>query len=222
MKTFLVLLSSVVCATAYICCPPSQWEGYIGETGGYVTDSKSDAGYISAYIVYHIDREMKKIAFDSQSTVGPTQSNVHTLQDFDKKIQYQVEGGVCTKSALQGSIEDNACVTDRAQLQGKVDIVGMLANSYTYTAEGIDMNVTLTVWEKGCIPCGFNAVIHSQGAHSILNGGYFNITTGIKDPSVFDVPAACKGTMPFKKLQGLFLEPVLHRLAFNKFEKPQN
>ncbi|XP_070531921.1 ependymin-related protein 1-like [Ptychodera flava] len=206
--TYFLLLSFLACATAYKCCPPTQYECLYGQMGGFYVESTKQAGLLSAAANVHSDGKNGKVAFSEEVNSGGHVSHVKVVQDFKKSVQYLVIDGVCTKTALPGTFDDNACIPDDAQFITTIDygIGALQANVFLYNVVQMGSNTTAYVAVKttDCVPIGTNNVVVSAGTTTVVSGGFVNVTLGIKDPSVFDVPASCDHTFPIKKMQDTY------------------
>jgi len=181
--------------------------------GGYVVDKTRETGTFTLGSLFHIDRDIKKTAMETESS--------RTIQDFEKKIEYTIVKGVCTKTELQGTIEDNVCVPADAQYVTTIhyQMNDMIADSWRYNVVTPDMKVdaTLSVERTKCIPFGLQGGAHTQEVTAIFSAGYVNTTSSIKDPSVFNVPAICdNSTIPIQKSDGMpgsqFMEALLSNM----------
>ncbi|XP_070582299.1 uncharacterized protein [Ptychodera flava] len=190
MEIIIFLLSSLAYASAFVCCPPTKWEGQFGEFGGYVTDKTKENAVYSRALSIHVDSDIQKLAY-----VGVKPKNYKLIQDYSKKLQYAIEEGMCTKSALQGTILDDVCIPERAvHVATMAHFDGeLIADSYMFDTVLYDVNVSsIAVVERSlCTPFGIQGLAKAQDVKTIYSGAFFNITTTIEDPSVFDVPAIC-------------------------------
>ncbi|XP_077986712.1 ependymin-related protein 1-like [Glandiceps talaboti] len=193
MKT-LLMLSFLVYTSAYICCPPKQYEGSITEYGGFYAPQSKTAGLLTISANIHYDYTNQKMLFNETVTVLGKDTVVAVLQDYTQKVQYFIMNGVCTKMALPGTVDDN-CIPDDAIFIGTFDYgMGKLkASTYRYnqTQFGTEMDLYTVVTTEDCVSVLFHAVSQDAQSTSVVSGTFCNITPGIKDPKVFDVPASC-------------------------------
>ncbi|XP_070531920.1 ependymin-related protein 1-like [Ptychodera flava] len=218
MNTIILLLSSVVYASAYICCPPTKWEGQFGELGGYVTDKTKESGVFTVAATAHIDSDIQKVAME-------TARQVKIIQDYKKKIMYTIAGGNCTKTALQGTVEDDVCIPDRAKYFTTLTYFGedLIADDYIYdiVLHGMKLTTISLVTRSSCIPMGLQGKVEAKDVKAIYSGGFFNVTLGIEDPSVFDVPAICQHAIAAKEsgdslVGSQFMEALTSDLDFKQ------
>ncbi|XP_077984308.1 ependymin-related protein 1-like [Glandiceps talaboti] len=194
----LLILSFVVYATASICCPPvEQYECRMNLRGGIYHSTTQSAELMNANLSLHADITNNKAAFEETVQTSGTVTHVKSITDFNQGVQYMIiDGTTCIKLPIETTLEDIACIPDGAELLGTYDYaMGKLNGSeYKYTVKQLGQTQTyvMTVTED-CIPLALQVVGGDEaGTYQYTTGGtYVNITQGIKDPSVFDVPSIC-------------------------------
>ncbi|XP_066283519.1 ependymin-related protein 1-like isoform X2 [Branchiostoma lanceolatum] len=160
------------------CCVPKQWECIYGGQNATFMDGKIDVSATSS--MHSFDFVSKKLAFIGQ--------DYKIVQDYNKMMQYTIIQGHCTAVKLAAPIHNclpaSAIVASSLDMGGPngvvIDVydIGKIAPEYMYKG-------TYSVNHDGCIP--FSETLMTDG--SIFTLAYINITSGIKDPSVFDVPS---------------------------------
>ncbi|XP_033748215.1 uncharacterized protein LOC117333167 [Pecten maximus] len=173
------------------CCIPKQFQSPGGMIGLVEVNGKAMQQGTSMTISY--DAMLEKVATTSQTSIDgyPPTTEVQ-LKDYKAKIQYTLRNGVCQKIPLN-SFPD-PCMPDDATY--KPMVLGSGANTlkggiYSYVYEGINMTLFMT---EDCIP--ISEMLNGDVGPNVeywYSLGYSAISLGIKDPSVFNVPAACKG-----------------------------
>ncbi|XP_077983806.1 ependymin-related protein 1-like [Glandiceps talaboti] len=195
----LLILSFVVYATASICCPPfEQYECRMNVRGGIYYPAYKFAELQDTNMSLHADITNKKVAFEETiRSGGGTVTHLKSITDFNQGVQYMIiDGTTCTKFPIETTLEDIACIPDDAELLGTYDYaMGKLKGSeYKYTVKQLGQIQTyvMTVTNQ-CIPLALQVVGGDEaGTFQYTTGGtYVNITPGIKDPSIFDVPSIC-------------------------------
>ncbi|XP_077984370.1 ependymin-related protein 1-like [Glandiceps talaboti] len=194
----LLILSFVVYATASICCPPvEQYEYRINVRGGIYYPTYKFAELQDTTMYSHVDIPNKKAAFEQIIHTSGRVTHLKVIKDFNQKVDYMItDGTTCTKFPIEMKFEDSVCIPDDAELLGTYDYaMGKLKGSeykYTFKQLGQIQTITLTVTED-CIPLALQSVGTDEAGtfEYTIGGTYVNITEGIKDPSVFDVPSIC-------------------------------
>ncbi|XP_002732744.1 ependymin-related protein 1-like [Saccoglossus kowalevskii] len=204
MKLIVLLASFVALTTAYKCCPPKQFESTMGQFGGTCT-RQGKSGIFTVYGPLHYDYSKEMVALEEYISAGEQQFKVKVIQDFNSNTQYVIMAGKCTKSDLPGSIDDT-CIPDAAEYIG-TNVYGLdalTADSYTYNAQqmGANVSVGVAVTANECLPFGLTIFADQPQAETISFIGFMNVTLGIKDPSVFDIPKICDhdDIIPFKAM----------------------
>ncbi|XP_066285816.1 development-specific protein LVN1.2-like [Branchiostoma lanceolatum] len=160
------------------CCVPKQFECTLGGQNATFKDGKIDVSTTSS--MQSFDFVSKKIAFIGQ--------DFKIVQDYNKMMQYTIAKGYCAAAKL--TVPLNNCLPASVMVASSLDMggpngvvidvydIGKIASEYMYKG-------TYSVNQDGCLP--FSQTLMTEGSISSL--GYFNVTSGIKDPSVFDVPS---------------------------------
>ncbi|XP_069134904.1 uncharacterized protein [Argopecten irradians] len=137
-----------------------------------------------------------------------------SLMDYAAGMAYTVSEGTCTKTKLTGPFQP-FCIPDSAppaipMYFGTGDNKINVMNYVLADPAGI---ITSLLVSDGCVPFS-NTTINMAGASPYaLSLGYNGTTIGIKDPSVFDVPAECKhDTDPVRVARGKMRATLLKNL----------
>ncbi|KAL3876391.1 hypothetical protein ACJMK2_034241 [Sinanodonta woodiana] len=187
----ILFLAFVAIAAGEGCCPPDQWEAGQDIMVGMVT---AGATHLSKGLNrVHIDATQKIIAAEESLVVDGAPVQLKVIQDFVKGIQYLIQNSVCQKTTIGPWV--SRCVPDNATLVHSVSI-GSGKNTLavkTYNVKQGDLDIYVTVTADGCIPVSQNQAGSSSGVNQMIVVGFYDVTQGIKDRSVFDVPAECNG-----------------------------
>ncbi|XP_053393168.1 ependymin-related protein 1-like [Mercenaria mercenaria] len=127
--------------------------------------------------------------------------NLLILQLYDKGVMYIVRNGQCQSSELQQW--NPICVPDSATIV-KQTYYGMDKNKVDvdiYALQAGPDTVYLTMARTDCVPV-YQATFGSpEGVSGFLSTkAYRNISTGIKNPSVFDIPSICTNATKYPKM----------------------
>ncbi|XP_002732738.1 ependymin-related protein 2-like [Saccoglossus kowalevskii] len=218
MKLVAWLAGLIACTAAQKCCPPKQFEAFMGEVGGTCTpQGQSGLFFVTGQV--HYDYKKAMVAAEEYISTEK-QVKVQIIQDYNSNTQYVVQAGKCTKSDLPGSIE-NTCVPDYAVYGGRL-VYGLNAaleiDMYSFEGQqlGTNYSVQVLVTSKECLYFAQNTFIDSPQVDIIMNSGYTNTTLGIKDPSVFDVPKICDhgDVIPFKAMHDIIPDRMKWLLIF--------
>ncbi|XP_002732737.1 ependymin-related protein 1-like [Saccoglossus kowalevskii] len=197
----LVFLSFVACTVAFKCCPPKQFEGFIGSYGGSCSH-QGQAGLLFSWGQVHYDYKKAMVAVEETVYVDKQQEHVQVIQDYANEVMYLIIGGNCTKSDLPDT--EIMCVPDSAVyvMTQEYGMGAMTVDIYSYGSKlfGDAFFGQISVTRDKCIPMGVNLGINHPQASIVMSFGYANLTLGIKDPSVFDIPEIChhNDVIPFK------------------------
>ncbi|XP_063413226.1 uncharacterized protein LOC134695749 [Mytilus trossulus] len=184
-------------ATQYVyssapCCMPDKFESH---------------EYVEGRILQatHFETANMNISFDFTSkkavgfrynikTDGKVLPPMYTLVDYESGFAYVVQNNKCTKSAAHGKMQ-RACIPEMFKM---VKTTHFGAGSEMLPVHKYQSNIgnstgSITVTAKNCYYISYGGY-NSQRPTEGLRGEVFGITLGIKDPSVFSVPALCKKT----------------------------
>ncbi|XP_067653881.1 ependymin-related protein 1-like [Haliotis asinina] len=184
-------------ATAKNCCLPKQWEGFQGGIGGVQTAQGGQAVQTVAKISF--DAIGLRVYAYSNSTTAAGMSSTKLIQDYKTNTMYVIDvlKRTCQKTKTNLPFNDG-CVPDQAK---QVFDMTLGAGSETLQTRIYSMrlqqpstllDINLSVTEKQCVPVGENWVGSVNKVKLVMSMGYFGITPGIKDPSVFNPPSFCK------------------------------
>lgn len=171
------------------CCTPDQWETRLGYVfGGAVP-------YSSAYGSVSYDYTNQLLAQNQTfiTTDGKALSQRLLMVGKTKKM-YMIDGasGRCISSDMPTGIPKQ-CVPsyfNRVTTITFGDPSAGLVNAQVFQATITGgVNITLLMSQENCVPLSQTAM---QPGNTLSIQSFFNLTGGIKDPSVFNVPAACQ------------------------------
>ncbi|XP_070532956.1 ependymin-related protein 1-like [Ptychodera flava] len=192
MKVLFVLSVAVCSAFAPKCCPPDTWEGVMGTNGGYL-ESSGETGPISEEALVHHDRNRSiQVTVYNEGRVD----EYRVIRDYIANEEYTVVNETsCTRSYLPGTFEDGYCVPAYARHNGVhvYGINGLYTNVYTYELSygDVDIKQSVIVTSDDCVPLAAVYTETNPSKSQFRSIGFYNLTTEIKDPSVFDIPAMC-------------------------------
>ncbi|XP_070532953.1 ependymin-related protein 1-like [Ptychodera flava] len=187
---FALLICVVVTSTvtvAYKCCHPNQLESTMVQFGSYY-DTERGGNVATDVSTVHYDFYADKIVTIDSTT--------RIINDFTLNAQYIIiDERVCLKADLPGTYNDFACIPDDGIDRGVVSLGGDLLHGRTYEVNSVfeTSNATeyITVTEDECIPVLVDHLsVHPQMSQ-LRSIGFYNLTLGLKDPSLFDVPLIC-------------------------------
>eukprot|EP00058_Branchiostoma_floridae_P010114 XP_002595602.1 hypothetical protein BRAFLDRAFT_64712 [Branchiostoma floridae] len=129
------------------------------------------------------DFSNKKLALE---LLGSPRTKV--IQDYNKMMQYVISGQNCSATKIVGDMFH--CIpASAAHLQTFYfgGMQGLLMDAWQVTAPDLGGDLVVDVTHDGCIPVA--EVITNMEAQSMTVLTYADITMGIRDPKVFDVPS---------------------------------
>ncbi|CAG2209530.1 ependymin-related protein 2-like [Mytilus edulis] len=188
-------LIALVPLVASNCCLPSQWEGAEGFHVGTVMNGTVRVS--QGFMNISADTTGEKIALNMTVTTGIVGARKHTsemfvLQDYGRKMQYVVEKGVCTKSAMQDPFTFN-CVPSNATVVMKTTVGSDHTPGTIFKIPfGSIGDGYLTITDSGCIPVLYQVTANINGMQTMESVGIYDVKQGIKDMSVFTVPDICR------------------------------
>ncbi|KAK6170741.1 hypothetical protein SNE40_019056 [Patella caerulea] len=188
-KTVLLLLGLSGCCLAQICCVPNTWEGIQRQTAGSISNGKPTISVTD--IKVHYDLTNFRAAFDENVTANGYTVQVKVIQMFKDGIEYIISGNTCSKKMIPPTPQTR-CVPDSAKLEGKHFIVSgknnVSFNTYKYETNRISASISMT---EHCKPVSQVIYGASNGVQFLSSDVYYDITDGIVDPAVFNIPAIC-------------------------------
>ncbi|XP_060599148.1 mammalian ependymin-related protein 1-like isoform X2 [Ruditapes philippinarum] len=172
------------------CCYPVTWESVNFERDGLVGPGSKTAVINEITEKLSVDGVNQRIASFSIVNTGGYQIKVQILQLYNKNIMYIAEGGTCKTYKLPPW--NPICVPDSATLAKKtyygfkdkvdVDIYAVVSGPKTSY---------LTMTRADCVPVYQASYGQSQAGSELSFKTFSDITLGIKDQSVFDIPSSC-------------------------------
>ncbi|ESO84648.1 hypothetical protein LOTGIDRAFT_168508, partial [Lottia gigantea] len=175
------------------CCTPSQWEGQQGSTIGIVDGGIPSVRTSMVRISY--DEKNQRIAYVTSESTPQGEKNYKIIYDYSRKFQFIVD--LDTKHCTVSSLTDpfmKLCLPVDAQPKGKF-YYGIDGNNLPAMAFSLNVNgtmITVVTTADNCIPIAEVLVDgQAQGVSQMHASGFVNLTSGIKDPSVFIPPGTC-------------------------------
>lgn len=180
------------------CCPYDAWEGTFGLVTGTVQGGESHLTLGALYL--HVDSAKKVIVSEGGLTVDGYGFQLKAIQDYEKGTEYDIVNGNCTTKRLgpwkSKCIPDNAVVVQDTYLGAGFEKVAV--KTYLYTENGLQVYSTVTA--NGCIPiASVQSGTTLEGVPTVTAAEFSGITRGVKDPSVFNIPAICNLENPFER-----------------------
>ncbi|KAK6185407.1 hypothetical protein SNE40_007650 [Patella caerulea] len=181
------------------CCVPPQWEGRQGSIIGSVnkgSTSVTNANYFMSY-----DETNQRVYYETEAETEGVTQYLKIIQNFAKGMQYVIDLQKQNCSSFPISQQfPKICLPADAQLAGKI-YFGIGTNrfdalSFTYYTHGT--NVTVVGTPDDCIPVidVLRVKDSSMGTAQMTFTGFVDLTVGIRDPSIFNVPSICKQVDP--------------------------
>ncbi|XP_059152023.1 uncharacterized protein LOC131938105 [Physella acuta] len=173
------------------CCWFNKWEGQISQKLGVYDRIGNYASVADIQSVLHVDYDLKKVVNEMVLTNASVVYTMTIYEDFNQKMTYTVIDGQCFKSNLTAAL-DNSCVPAGATYMGTHDYVGIKADTWFLpsSAGPRTSTVRITVSKNECVPLHeVLLTIDNTSSMSILS--MQNITAGIADASIFNIPDIC-------------------------------
>jgi len=185
LALFLLLgVATLASAQQNACCAPEQWEG---EASGI--DRERSLRFFE-YLSYDFTNQMLRVDFYADVKQKYYQGTL--IERYDMGKSYLIdENGNCKSEALSGYLKE-VCVPNGYQNSVQFTLGGELACT-AYIYEDFQNISDFTVATDGCIP--INGQFLQRSPHNATWEGevtYWDITTGIRNPNVFNVPSKCR------------------------------
>ncbi|CAL1542520.1 unnamed protein product [Lymnaea stagnalis] len=188
---YLVVLHIYTAQAQKPCCWFRQWEGYIHNIYG-VYDSVSNYASTSDIQSYvHVDYGLMKVVNELMVVNASVLTTVTVIGDYKKKISYTIVGRECFQSPLTDAL-DESCVPEDAILIGTHSFLGVKANTFILPFHNATRTTTsrITVSSDNCLPL-HELLLTIDKTSSFSTITMQNVTAGIVDPSIFNVPDFC-------------------------------
>ncbi|KAL5017937.1 hypothetical protein ScPMuIL_003659 [Solemya velum] len=187
----LLIFACLIGVASAGCCIPKQWEGVEGMLMGTVHWIKPRL--TRGMLKVHWDATNQKLATNSSYDMDGKRFSLTTLEDYSQGMQYIVMDDKCKKLKLNRTFPEG-CIPDSAKELGTYHLGAgsntLDATSY-YMKRG-ELETMISVTKEGCIPLGEDTFGRFKRRSVLQTVSFANISPGIQDPSVFDVPAACQ------------------------------
>ncbi|KAL3883194.1 hypothetical protein ACJMK2_029510 [Sinanodonta woodiana] len=171
------------------CCPPDAWEG----VAFMVASVQNKATHLTkGVLMSHTNFTLGMIVIEGEVHVDGLSKKVIEIKDYNKKIKYDINDGRCIKKTLQSKIPrclpENTTLVENTYIGTGTEKVAV--KMYRSDVGGLETNFTVTANE--CIPIVVivSSIIPNSEVMRVYE--YSGITVGVKDPSVFDIPAICQ------------------------------
>lgn len=215
-----------------ICCTPDQWEAHMfWDNGNAFIDRTRDQAenphvgsaysYINASLTSAYDFTNGRTYIQvpaveiSPLIPKPVFDNTTLLRDYKNGMQYQFSPGKCEKTKLDPL--KRHCIPETAVKlgDGVLGKDGIQVSTYAYTLSDFPYQFQSTVTQNNieCLPVHVVYFVGSAEADSgaVNSLEVSDISRGIKDSSIFDVPPQCHNVEMTVKNH---LDLPLHNLPF--------
>jgi len=191
--------------STWACCTPDQWEGYQPAVGGYSKEGykvhKSQGSFDGfSHVVYDYTNKRKAVFMTVIS--GEYQNNFHIIQRCGDKGEegcrtYVLDLKKQTCFTKKSCCEfRKACIPKDAKVLGKgfLGLQGVFPiTGYQVKKESMTVDVTVTNLDADvCIPVAEVVLGERKNVHFMQTLSFIDITPGIKNSTVFEIPKECK------------------------------
>ncbi|ESO87154.1 hypothetical protein LOTGIDRAFT_154656 [Lottia gigantea] len=189
-----ILLCLVASSLAEKCCVPDTWEGIQQQSVGSIKNGIPTMS--EETITIHYDLTKNVAAFDESVTANGYTVKVKVIMDFKAGTEYIISGNHCSKKVISHTSRTR-CVPDNAKFEGS-HFGGsgnnkVMFNSYSYQAANVTAHFSMT--NPGCVPVSQIIYGSTNGVQYFVSQNFYDITPGVKDPTVFNVPSICDNAM---------------------------
>uniref|UniRef100_A0A1I8G057 Protein virilizer n=1 Tax=Macrostomum lignano TaxID=282301 RepID=A0A1I8G057_9PLAT len=179
------------------CCLPTQWEGRVGAF--HISKKFLIPKFRASDSKVGLDYPGKKVAARTMSYCKKTKRVYHTrtVADFNAKKAYFIYKDKCKTFKLRRSMR-RPCIPDFFR-QYSPYFYGAGQNSLPVTAYGyrnasraLTTEVFSVVTSRSCVPIKGAYRVKRRFRSMMGNYQYYNVTSGIKDRELYNVPDFCK------------------------------
>ncbi|XP_078588173.1 mammalian ependymin-related protein 1-like [Branchiostoma floridae x Branchiostoma japonicum] len=205
------------------CCTPNQWEATMVEAQGYVLNMEPKTLVGTVEVSYDFDN--KKMAFNQMLNNSGTPILSKVIIDYKEGKMYTISGGVCTEQDAPTVDMPQQCITAGAVYERTIRLGGpdgLEVNSFgLWNVQGVAYG-TAQMTSSDCLPVTEVLIAEQTGqvlgsVQAIIFDG---VTTGIKDPSVFDPPSPPCNTIPDVHRQRRSVGTPFFQRAIGRFNIP--
>ncbi|KAL4240122.1 hypothetical protein ACF0H5_000916 [Mactra antiquata] len=196
MKIICFILLSVYIGTTYAsqCCFPRQYEANQGIAKA--TARNGQLSIMTGNIHYWFDAVSRRERFNEYIVIDDIPYNIVVIKDYNMtNTKYVITNGHCTKSSLTKFKE--GCIQDSS--------TELISSSYGLQDSGRDFTIynntagivtSFLIATNDCLPMLDVSIVPRGTTPYMEVVNFYNFTTGIKDPTVFDIPSLCKPPSP--------------------------
>ncbi|XP_055876459.1 ependymin-related protein 1-like isoform X2 [Biomphalaria glabrata] len=201
----LALFSLVALSSA--CCTPDQWEGVESSIGGWAGRRRS--GLLKEFVFASYDYTNKR------SAAFLDYANGEYFNRFQIVVRYEGEVGnlyivdlkrnKCWLKTLKRPFRQ-ACIPEKAKSVGDYYLGlkgGFKVSGYAIEGERINAFISVQNVSGSCIPVSEAVYGKLTKVEFVQTVGFVNLTPGIKNETVFDVPAQCEKKEDFSLAEEL-------------------
>jgi len=200
-------LLCVVLQTSYSqtpCCYVDKWQGVLSMSSGLYDLPANYASLVSVTSRVSVDGAAGKVFNNMAVTNNSHVTYLSVLDDYTSGHSYTVIDGQCYKG-VPGEKNTLSCVPKNATYLGSHSFGGVATDTWLVPAPGNKSTgyttTRVTVTKANCAPLQTFSL--TFGDKSTMNLATMqNLTQGISDPSVFNVPESCKRS-PIKTIADL-------------------
>ncbi|XP_059179083.1 ependymin-related protein 1-like [Physella acuta] len=206
----IVTLCSVV-ALGYACCTPDQWEGAEASIGGWAT--KKRHGLLKEYIKVSYDATNNRTAAFLDYVNGDFSNKYQIVTRYDEGVGklyvVDLKKDKCWTKELTRPFR-KACIPDSAKSMGEYYLGlegGFKVSGFEVKGKSFQVFVSVQLLDNNqCVPVGETVTGSLRKADFVQNVGFINVTPGIKNETVFDIPKACEKMEDFSLAEELSRE----------------
>ncbi|KAL3876400.1 hypothetical protein ACJMK2_034249 [Sinanodonta woodiana] len=180
------------------CCPYDAWEGTLGLVTG--TEQGGQSHLTLGALNLHVNSAKKIIVSEGEMDVDGYGFQLKAIQDYMKGTEYDIVNGKCTTKSI--GPWKSRCIPDDAQIVQNTYIGAgsekVAVKTYLYMEDGLQVYSTVTA--RDCVPImSVQSGVTSKGVSTVTASEFSGITKGVKDPSIFNIPAICNPKNPLAR-----------------------
>ncbi|CAG5127806.1 unnamed protein product [Candidula unifasciata] len=213
-----VLLVSSLMGLCSACCTPAQWEGQLSAIAGRAEGARHEVILEFGEVSYDATNNRSVIVLSFKG--GKIDDTMKILTRYDnsssgKQYVLDFKTGKCNILELRTPFR-RLCIPAEAKRIGNFTLgLSPALKGTAFAAGGKDVNVFVTVQELDndtCVPVSESLYGRFGKADVVETIAFINITPGIKNETVFDVPAQCKkadeSTFPYLRSRDHYIMAI--------------
>ncbi|XP_063431176.1 uncharacterized protein LOC134713830 [Mytilus trossulus] len=175
------------------CCVPSEWEAEQLVTSATKIAGTTVPTVTKSMLKLSWDTPLRRYAFIGSYLSGGKAGSFRTLGDYISNVQYEVLDGKCNVTKIMKPFSSVQCTNANATTSSPVflGLNQLQVTQYTWQEDGLTNYMN---YATGCIPVSYTSFGLVNKDRVYRSGSFENLSVGIKDRSIFNIPPECRGS----------------------------